>query len=70
MISFSHPHKVLAMENGVIIYIEDSECGNIRVLGKIVGKPEQSRELADEILIQIMAETHRQLNHLTPESLQ
>ena len=70
MISFSHPHKVLTMENGVIIFIEDSECGNIRVTGKVVGKPEQSKDLADDILVQIMAETHRQLAYLTPESLQ
>jgi hypothetical protein len=58
------------MENGVIIYIEDSECGNVRIHGKVIGNPGQSKELADGILVQLMAETHRQLHYLTPESLQ
>lgn len=58
------------MKNGVIIYLEDSECGNVRVLGEIVGKPAQSKELADELLVQLMVEAHQPHVHDMPTSLQ
>ena len=45
------------MENGIIIYLEDTEGGNIRVLGKVVGNPNQSRELADEIMLNLVSES-------------
>ena len=70
MISFSHQHKVLAMKNGVIIYIEDTECGNVRVTGEVVGQPDQSKELADGILVKVMAHAHDALAYLTPQALQ
>ena len=70
MISFIHQHKVLIMENGVIIYIEDTEFGNVRILGKVVGNPDQSRDLADDILVRLMANAHDGLAHLTPQELQ
>lgn len=43
------------MENGVVIYLEDTEHG-IRIIGQIVGKPEQSKELADEIMLELIGE--------------
>lgn len=58
------------MENGVIIYLEDTEGGNIRVLGKVVGNPDQSKELADDILINLMADAHGECLHVAPQSLQ
>ena len=58
------------MQNGVIIYIEDTEDGNIRIFGRVVGQPDQSKELADDILIQAMAEAHEALAYLTPQALQ
>ena len=57
MIDFRRPHKDVAMENGIIIYLEDTEGGNIRVLGKVVGNPNQSRELADEIMLNLVADS-------------
>lgn len=66
----SHPHKDVAMENGVIIYLEDTENGNIRVLGKVVGNPDQSKDLADELLVKLMVEAHQPFIHDMPTSLQ
>ena len=67
---FSHPHKVRTMKNGVIIYLEDTEHGNVRVLAEVVGRPDQSKELADDIMISVMATAHEGLAHLTPQELQ
>ncbi len=66
----SHPHKDVAMKNGVIIYLEDTENGNVRVLGEVVGNPDQSRELADEVLVKLMVAAHEPLMHYLPTSLQ
>ena len=52
------------MENGVIIYLEDTEGGNIRAFGKIVGNPDQSKEVADNILVHLMAEANRTTIHM------
>jgi len=52
------------MENGVIIYLEDTEGGNIRAFGKIVGNPDQSKEVADSILVHLMAEANRTTIHM------
>ena len=43
------------MENGVVIYLEDTEHG-IKIIGKIVRKPEQSKELADEIMLELIGD--------------
>lgn len=53
------------MENGVVIYLEDTEHG-IRIIGQIVGKPEQSKELADEIMLELIGEC----NPYLPSGLQ
>jgi hypothetical protein len=71
VISWKHlrrPNK--AMKNGVIIYLEDTEGGNIRVLGEVVGNPDQSKDLADELLVKLMVEAHRHLMVYPPTSLQ
>lgn len=43
------------MENGVVLYLEDTEYG-VRIVGQIIGKPDQSKELADEILFELMGD--------------
>ena len=43
------------MENGVVLYLEDPEFG-VRIVGQISGKPDQSKELADEILFELMGD--------------
>ena len=40
--------------NAVAIYLEDSEDGIIRVSAQLIGHPDQSKELADEILGEIV----------------
>lgn len=42
------------MENGIVLYLEDNEDGTVRILGRVIGQPEQSRDLADEILFELM----------------
>lgn len=42
------------MENGVVLYLEDNEDGTVRILGRVIGEPDQSRELADEILFDLV----------------
>ncbi len=44
------------MENGVILYFEDTDHG-IRIIGQIIGKPEQSKELADDIMYELMGDS-------------
>lgn len=42
------------MKNGVVLYLEDSEDGTTQIIGRIVGDPKQSKELADEILMDLI----------------
>jgi len=47
-------HKAMKPVNAVAIYLEDSEDGIIRVSAQLIGQPDQSKELADEILEEIV----------------
>lgn len=47
-------HKATKPVNAVAIYLEDSEDGVIRVSAQLIGHPDQSKELADEILEEIV----------------
>ena len=58
------------MKNGIIIYLEDTECGNVRVMGKVVGNPDQSRDLAEEIMEQLMMDNPAEPTHEAPALLQ
>ena len=40
--------------NAVAIYLEDAGDGVIRVSAQIIGHPDQSKELADEILEELI----------------
>jgi len=40
--------------NAVAIYLEDAGDGVIRVSAQIIGQPDQSKELADEILEELV----------------
>jgi len=44
----------LFMKNGVVLYLEDNEDGTVRILARVIGDPDQSRELADEILFDLV----------------
>ena len=40
--------------NAVAIYLEDAGDGVIRISAQIIGQPDQSKELADEILEELI----------------
>ena len=40
--------------HAVAIYLEDSEDGIIKITAQIIGQPDQSKELADEILEELV----------------
>lgn len=40
--------------NAVAIYLEDAGDGVIRVSAQLIGQPDQSKELADEILEELV----------------
>ena len=47
--------KAIKMEitNGIVLYLEDTEDNGIRVIGRSVGDPRQSRLLAEEIIVEL-----------------
>ena len=47
-------HKAMKTVNAVAIYLEDAGDGVIRVSAQIIGQPDQSKELADEILEELV----------------
>lgn len=40
--------------NAIAIYLEDAGDGIIRISAQIIGQPDQSKELADEILEELV----------------
>lgn len=42
------------MKNGVVIYLEDNDDDGIMIVGRIIGNPVQSRELADDIMMDLV----------------
>lgn len=43
----------MEITNGIVLYLEDvGECG-VRIVGRVVGDPDQSRILADEIVVEL-----------------
>lgn len=43
----------MEITNGIVLYLEDTENNGIRVIGRAVGDPQQSRLLAEEIVIEL-----------------
>ena len=43
----------MELTNGIVLYLEDTENNGVRVIGRAVGDPQQSRLLADEIVIEL-----------------
>ena len=43
----------MELTNGIVLYLEDTENNGVRVIGRAVGDPQQSRLLAEEIVIEL-----------------
>ena len=43
----------MEMTNGMVLYLEDTGENGIRITGRVVGNPEQSRLLAQEIVVEL-----------------
>ena len=43
----------MEITNGIVLYLEDTENNGIRVVGRVVGDPQQSRLLAEEIVVEL-----------------
>lgn len=39
--------------NGIVLYIEDVEDIGVRIINRVVGNPDQSRLLAEEIIVEL-----------------
>ena len=47
-------HEAMNTVHAVAIYLEDAGDGIIRISAQIIGQPDQSKELADEILEELV----------------
>ena len=47
-------HEAMDTVNAIAIYLEDAGDGIIRISAQIIGRPDQSKELADEILEELI----------------
>lgn len=47
-------HEAMNTVHAVAIYLEDAGDGVIRISAQIIGQPDQSKELADEILEELV----------------
>lgn len=43
----------MEITNGIVLYLEDTDNNGVRVVGRAVGDPQQSRLLAEEIVIEL-----------------
>jgi len=43
----------MEITNGIVLYLEDVGENGVRIIGRVVGDPDQSRILADEIVVEL-----------------
>lgn len=43
----------MEITNGIVLYLEDVGDNGIRIVGRVVGQPEQSKLLAEEIVVEL-----------------
>lgn len=43
----------MEITNGIVLYLEDVGENGIRIVGRVVGQPDQSKLLAEEIVVEL-----------------